>query len=348
MVKLINCFNRKLTLIDFFFTSVEINFPRMENVERGFAAFAIIFKVLGFTTIDLRTKNVIVKVFPYFYLLLVAIFFLYVTICDFRELIYLTRDLTAEYSSNVFSVIMFGVGIAIYDLTIIVIYANFRLQTQNHFMDILKSLTQFDAVAKFIGIDIDYKKLCNRSILLLSPSILVYSFLMILFAISSLTIAQAFYSLLSFPFYYVLVLKLKFYLFILYNVYVRLDKLNSKIVTKKLSEEYVQLIFSLLTNLFDILNHANDGFGLSLAVIISKFMLCLFNLLNLIFMLLIMNAINSKVLLTNYNYFQVQILFATTSHIFVLIIMEGLEDDVHATHLICRFSGFKLFNDLNN
>lgn len=48
------------------------------------------------------------------------------------------------------------------------------------------------------------------------------------------------------------------------------------------------------------------------------------------------------------NYFQVQILFATTSHIFVLIIMEGLEDDVHATHLICRFSGFKLFNDLNN
>lgn len=239
----------------------------MHNSDTSFYPFTVMYNFFGFESYKIRNRNrrKIFTVLNYFFQLymvvpiIIAFWALWIDSLSFSE--------SYDKVNGNFILFVYNLDVLIYDIIICLLYVNL-LQHRKFFKKVCNFFRIFDKIAECHDITLNHQNMRKYAlVLILSTEIFVVAILIISFQ-NRESFLKFLRDLVISTVYFFYLFDLKFYIFIVWNIYHRLQEFQSKakILTGfncRIPQNYLVLIESIV----DIMQAVNRGFWWNISLI---------------------------------------------------------------------------------
>lgn len=240
----------------------------MAGFDDSFRPFVILLKLFALEKFQVR--KFYLKFIPKIYLVIVLMIIIYVSLMEIKTLFKAELELNANYRN--FGFFIFKLDTLLYDLVTGLFYVNISWR-RKHFKKFVKILKAFDFASRNHGVELNYRKLRNQSIKLLSLASVYYYVILVIYVAAAGSFLEAIKIAIPFAIYYIYIVELKFYIFLFWNIFVRLKKLQNLVMleaSKTCRRKTFQDLILQLDLMQKLVIVVNQGFSWNFLMILCK------------------------------------------------------------------------------
>jgi hypothetical protein len=233
----------------------------MFDFDKSFQLFSIILTIFGLKKIEI--KSLCSKLLIKFYYLLIAIISL--------RILWKFCISTFNAKHENFLVFISHLDIFVYTVVTILLFYNNRRASEK----VIKCFQVFDTIAEGHGIVFNYKNIFDFSLKLVTPTVIFLACCTFENLLKVDSVFKQFLVISNYCFYFIYVAVVSFFIFIVFNIKIRLEKLKEKMQElKTFRKNFPQDFLLVFHDLLKLIKQISDEFWWNLGLIFCVFEIC--------------------------------------------------------------------------